>query len=124
EVIHNEKEMGGSFKQNVIDLKKDSAYILLFKKAYPGEKDPLYAFNIGNAISSYVRTLTAFNSTFDKAMRTSSSIFSSSEKNGFNLFTGKAKCATCHFIPLFNGLVPPVFAETESEIIGVPETND
>ena len=45
-----------------------------------------------------------------------------SEKNGFNLFTGKAKCATCHFIPLFNGLVPPEFTETETEVLGVPAT--
>lgn len=43
-----------------------------------------------------------------------------SEKNGFNLFAGKAKCATCHFIPLFNGLVPPEFTETETEVLGVP----
>lgn len=43
-----------------------------------------------------------------------------SEKLGFNLSMGKAKCATCHFPPLFNGLVPPYFEETESEILGVP----
>ena len=43
-----------------------------------------------------------------------------SEKRGFNLFAGKAKCATCHFIPLFNGLVPPDFNETESEVLGIP----
>ena len=45
-------------------------------------------------------------------------------KKGFNLFSGKAKCATCHFIPLFNGLVPPEFVETETEVLGVPETTD
>ena len=45
---------------------------------------------------------------------------SKSEKAGFNLFAGKAKCATCHYVPLFNGLVPPEFTETESEVIGVP----
>jgi cytochrome c peroxidase len=35
---------------------------------------------------------------------------------------GKALCATCHFIPLTNGTVPPFFYETEKEVIGVPET--
>jgi cytochrome c peroxidase len=44
-----------------------------------------------------------------------------SEKNGFNLFAGKAKCATCHFIPLYNGTAPPWFNNSESEVIGVPE---
>ena len=33
---------------------------------------------------------------------------------------GKAKCATCHVAPVFNGLVPPQFMETESENIGTP----
>lgn len=55
-------------------------------------------------------------------MRNNKQTLTNTEKNGFNLFTGKAKCASCHFIPLFNGLVPPVFTETESEVIGVPKT--
>ena len=37
---------------------------------------------------------------------------------------GKAKCATCHFMPLFNGSIPPSYLETESEIIGVPLRSD
>jgi cytochrome c peroxidase len=45
-----------------------------------------------------------------------------SETNGFNLFTGKAKCATCHFIPVYNGTIPPWFNNTESEVIGVPKS--
>jgi cytochrome c peroxidase len=31
--------------------------------------------------------------------------FTASEKNGVNLFMGKALCATCHFMPLTNGTV-------------------
>ncbi len=46
------------------------------------------------------------------------------EKMGFNIFMGKALCATCHFIPLTNGTVPPFFIETEKEVIGVPESLD
>jgi cytochrome c peroxidase len=45
-----------------------------------------------------------------------------SELKGFNLFSGKAKCATCHFIPVYTGTVPPWFNNSESEVIGVPET--
>ena len=47
-------------------------------------------------------------------------------KKGFNLFMGKANCATCHFAPHFSGLVPPFFNENESEVLGVtkkPITN-
>jgi cytochrome c peroxidase len=53
-------------------------------------------------------------------MRGDSTQLNKAEQNGFNLFTGKAKCATCHFMPLLNGLVPPDFNETESEVLGVP----
>jgi cytochrome c peroxidase len=35
---------------------------------------------------------------------------------------GKAKCGTCHFMPLFNGTFPPAFQKMETEVIGVPET--
>ena len=35
---------------------------------------------------------------------------------------GKALCATCHFMPLTSGTVPPFFTDTEKEVIGVPET--
>ena len=38
-----------------------------------------------------------------------------------NLFMGKAKCATCHFAPVFNGTVPPNFAKTEHEVVGTPK---
>jgi cytochrome c peroxidase len=33
---------------------------------------------------------------------------------------GKAKCATCHFIPLFNGITPPKYVASETEVLGVP----
>ncbi|MBS1607855.1 MAG: cytochrome-c peroxidase [Bacteroidetes bacterium] len=124
EVVHNEKEMKGSLKQSVAHLKANSFYSTLFKEAYPEEKNAVIEFNIANAISSYVRSLISLNSRFDKYMRGNVKALTASEKNGFNLFAGKAKCATCHFIPLFNGLVPPVFTETESEILGVPQTKD
>jgi cytochrome c peroxidase len=36
---------------------------------------------------------------------------------------GKAQCATCHFIPLFNGLIPPDYALTEFEVLGTTSTD-
>lgn len=33
---------------------------------------------------------------------------------------GKAQCGTCHFPPTFSGLVPPLYNDNDSEIIGVP----
>ena len=37
---------------------------------------------------------------------------------------GKGQCGTCHFAPLFNGLIPPFYETSELEIIGVPKTDD
>lgn len=35
------------------------------------------------------------------------------ELQDFNLFMGKAKCATCHFMPLLNGTAGPAFSNTK-----------
>jgi len=37
---------------------------------------------------------------------------------------GKAKCGTCHFMPLFNGVASPDFTKAEAEILGVPAAKD
>ncbi len=51
-------------------------------------------------------------------MRGNKSAMTASQRQGFNLFVGKGKCSTCHFLPLFNGTVPPKYAKTEQEILG------
>ena len=77
--------------------------------------------NIRNAIATYVRSLSPFDSKFDRNMQGLEKTLSDEEKLGFNLFMGKAACATCHFPPTFNGTVPPKFGETEFENLGVPK---
>jgi cytochrome c peroxidase len=114
--------MEGSLKEGIKRIRQHPVYYPQFQKAYSGDPDPVTDYNIANAISSYVRSLTHYNSRFDKYMRNEGDL-TASEKKGFNLFAGKARCATCHYIPLFNGLVPPQFSETESEVIGVPANN-
>lgn len=118
-VIHNIDEMDGSLKESIERIREHPVYHDQFKKAYPNDKNAVTEYNIANAISSYLRSLPVFNTRFDKYMRGEAKL-TSEERNGFNLFAGKAKCATCHFLPLFNGLVPPQFTETESEVLGVP----
>jgi cytochrome c peroxidase len=120
DVVHNQEEMKGSLKQSVTDLQNDKAYDSLFRAAYPNDESPISQYNIANAISNFTRSLISLNSRFDQYVRGDTTKMSSREVRGFNLFMGKAKCATCHFIPLFNGLVPPEFTETESEVLGVP----
>jgi cytochrome c peroxidase len=124
EVVHNAKEMGSSMQLVLQHLKQDSGYTALFKNAYAYSDSPLSEDNITNAIASFVRSLISVNSRFDKYMNGNKFALNEEEKKGFNLYMGKAKCATCHFVPLFNGVAPPYFREAESEVLGVPATAD
>ncbi|WP_075591042.1 cytochrome-c peroxidase [Labilibacter marinus] len=120
-VINNETE----FHTNLSNLKASAnlnpTYVIGFDSIY---KDGLTEFNIRNAIADYIRTLSPFNSTFDENMRGEQNDLSAAEINGFNLFMGKAQCATCHFAPLFNGTLPPNFNISELEMIGTPANKD
>lgn len=124
-VITNQIEMHGSLKEVVEKLKSSDEYSDLFQNAFGNNKgSAITDENIRIALASFVRSLTPMNSPFDRYMRGEAMAISSEEKLGFNLFAGKAKCATCHFMPLFNGTVPPHFTETEAEILGVPSKPD
>jgi cytochrome c peroxidase len=118
DVIQNREEMHGSLPEACNILQKDSTYLALFKKAFPLLKK-IEPKHLMNALASYERSLLPFNSRFDRYMRGEKTLLSESEKKGFNLFMGKAKCGICHFMPLFNGTVPPNFTKSESEVIGV-----
>ncbi|AWG23146.1 cytochrome-c peroxidase [Flavobacterium faecale] len=118
-VITNEDEMHGDLDQAAKEIQKTKKYDVAFKKAFPNKN--INAFGIKNALASYIRSLSNYDSKFDRYMRNEIP-FTAEEKQGFNLFAGKAKCASCHFIPLTNGTVPPKFDKSESEVLGVPNT--
>ncbi len=120
-VFINDEEFGTNVHTFSKEILQDSTYTQLFKEAYGGISNR--NIDVIKAISSYVSTLNGFNSKFDRNMRHEEDTFTQSEKDGMNLFMGKALCATCHFIPLTNGTVPPFFQETEREVIGVPNTS-
>lgn len=120
DVIQNKDEMHGSMDDIHTKILLNNEYISLFKKAYPKTAKP-EAWQIQNAIASYVRSLNAFDSRFDEYMRGNKNALNKEEIEGMNLFMGKAKCATCHFTPLFNGTVPPSYSKSEHEVIGTPE---
>lgn len=122
DVLHNPEEMDATIESILAHLKKDSAYQKLFKKAYPKVQKPIDSLHLLNALASYGRSLVKLNSRFDVYMQGDETALSEAERHGFNLYMGKAKCATCHFMPLFNGIRPPKYIESEAEIIGVPKS--
>jgi cytochrome c peroxidase len=118
QVMRNTHEFNFTGNKVAGKLSADTGYLRLFRKAFPG-MDTISAYTVRNALGAYVRSLSPFASRFDQYLRGSASM-NAEEIHGFNLFAGKAKCATCHFIPLFNGNIPPWYVRSESEIIGVP----
>lgn len=122
-VIHNPREMGGDLARSAKLLRADTSYTRLFTAAF-GEVPDSTAMSreLRGALAAYLRSLVRLDSRFDRAMRGDVEAMSTDEKQGFNLFMGKARCGTCHFAPLFNGTVPPGYTDSEVEILGVPKS--
>jgi cytochrome c peroxidase len=122
QVLNNASEMHGSAQKAAEKIIGQKEYAGIYAKAYPAATADNAAQNICNAIACYERTLVALNSKFDKHMQ-GQPLLNKNEINGFNLFMGKAKCGTCHFMPLFSGAKPPRYYYSETEVIGVPDKN-
>lgn len=124
DVVHHKQEMNGSLTQAAERINASKSYQSLFQKAYQdkaGQADP---WKIQHAIASYIRSLSPFSARFDRYMQGDQKQLNTDEKQGFNLFMGKAKCGSCHFAPLFNGTPAPLFNKSEAEVLGVPATTD
>ncbi|QJD96571.1 cytochrome C peroxidase [Mucilaginibacter robiniae] len=122
-VVANKQEMHGSVSKAANLLWQNATYRKLFTNAFPKKnRTSIDSNEVVNALGSYVRSLTLLNSRFDEYMRGNKAAMTQEEVNGFNLFMGKAKCGTCHYMPLFNGTFPPRFTKIETEVIGVPQT--
>jgi cytochrome c peroxidase len=124
-VVANNIELHGDIAAAAEILTESAEYRMLFRTAFSGTEDTLISpKSIFIAIAAFERTLLAQNAPFYNYMRGETTNYSDEAKQGFNLFTGKAACATCHFLPYFGGIVPPLYVKSEVEIIGVPATSD
>lgn len=119
DVVSNEQEMNGDFKEIVKRVQNDATYQRKFKQVLG--KQAITERNIKRLIAAYIRTLGQFDSPFDRYMRGDDAAMSAKAIKGFNMFMGKAKCGTCHFMPLFNGTLPPHWNKIEVEVLGVPQ---
>ncbi|MBB6126457.1 cytochrome-c peroxidase [Mucilaginibacter lappiensis] len=125
DVIGNQDEMHGDMRLSALNFWQDKTYRKLFADAFPVKgRVTIDTTEIKNALASYIRSLTALNSRFDDYMRGDQKILSQREINGFNLFMGKARCSTCHYLPLFNSVLPPRYMQMDAEVIGVPKTKN
>ena len=124
-VLANKKEMQSSFESAIKKLNSSVEYVEWFRRAFSGKEDTVISkTSIENAISEYERTLVSLNSRFDRNVRGEEKSFTAEEKKGLNVFMNKGRCATCHYLPLLNSVVPPYYTRSEFEIIGTTKTAD
>ena len=120
DVITNANEMNSNEKElikKVLSCKEYKEAFKSFLKLTPEEKD-ITLNHIVSAITYYDGSYSRFYSPFDNAMNNKGFV-SDEAKRGFNLFMSRAKCATCHFVPNFNGVKPP-YIGSEFEVLGTP----
>lgn len=119
-VIANPDEMNCSLDEMIGKVMSCKSYASTLKnllKETPQEKQ-VTADHIASAITYYYSKFSRYDSPFDLAMNRKTGASEDVQK-GFNLFMGKAQCATCHFPPQFNGVKPP-YVGSEFEVLGVP----
>ncbi|MAX82038.1 MAG: cytochrome-c peroxidase [Crocinitomicaceae bacterium] len=123
-VIESHLEFNTDFNEITDKLNNNVEYTQAFNNIYNDNK-PITRSRFSNALASYVMSLISYDSPFDQYVRGETTAIDADVIKGFNLFMGKANCGTCHYAPHFSGLVPPLFKDSESEVIGVlaaPET--
>jgi cytochrome c peroxidase len=124
-VFKNAFEMNSSEAEIIAKLRRSDEYSQLFKQAFKSRYDTIITtYAIIKSITEFIKTLDSRNSKFDRYLKGDKTQLSKDEISGYNLFSGKALCGSCHFFPLFNGTVPPMFNDNEFEVIGVPEWPD
>lgn len=119
-VMTNPLEMGRNDKEvlkRVLSCEEYKSAFTRLLKLTPQENE-ITLEHISSAITFYYSKFSNYYAPFDEAMSDNHTL-DPAAKNGFNLFMSKAQCATCHFVPQFNGIKPP-YVSSEFEVLGVP----
>jgi len=120
DVMTNADEMAGEENEILKKVLSCGEYKNTFKKLlkYTPQEPEITFEHIVSAISFYYNKFSQFTAPLDDAMNNKTRL-TSQEVAGFNVYMSKAQCATCHFVPQFNGVKPP-YVGSEFEVLGVP----
>jgi len=119
DVITNSTEMACAEADVLKKIMSCNEYKTAFKKflKFTPHEPEISIDHILSTITFYYSKYSHFYAPFDKAMNHGQAL-TQEATNGFNVFMGKAQCATCHFVPQFNGVKPP-YVSSEFEVLGV-----
>lgn len=122
DVITNKDEMNGNANEilhKILTCKEYKNLLKNISKNTPGYTE-ITIDHITSALVYYYTKFSYYDAPFDNMMNGITTTNKDVQK-GFNLFMGKAACATCHFVPQFNGVKPP-FTGSEFEVLGVQKS--
>lgn len=120
-VIENPIELGSNEKEVLHKILSCPDYKKAFENLlqYTPAETEVTLEHITSAITIYYGKFSKQYAPFDDAINRGNTV-DASVKEGFNLFMSRSQCATCHFVPQFNGVKPP-FIGSEFEVLGVPK---
>jgi cytochrome c peroxidase len=88
-------EMAATPEHVVAVLRSMPQYVELFRKAFPGERNPVTFDNVARAIELFEATLITPNSRFDNFLRGDQNALNRLETNGLSVFINRG-CDSCH----------------------------
>jgi cytochrome c peroxidase len=93
--IQNPIEMGNTHEVMIQTLSKLTGYTEEFKAVFG--TSPITVNQVAQAIAAYERTIVTTDSPFDRYVRGDQSALTNQEKQGLEIFNGKAHCSSCHW---------------------------
>ncbi|WP_424360886.1 cytochrome-c peroxidase [Methylocystis parvus] len=91
----NPAELAATKRREIEQLKAIPAYEGAFRKAFPGDAEPLDYDNIGKSIAVFEATLITPDAPFDRWLTGDDAALSDDQKAGLKLFMDKG-CSGCH----------------------------
>jgi cytochrome c peroxidase len=97
--IQDHNEMDIPMNELIIRLTQDKRYEKFSRDLFRRSIDPTV---ITKSLAAYVRSLTSLNSRFDQFYYSGKTdVLTPDEKAGWNIFSAKLNCITCHALPNF-----------------------
>ena len=94
--IINDKEMDMTLEEAVARLRKDEEYAAEFDSVFG---HAITEQDVSHALASYVRTILAGNSRYDRYLNGEGDVLTELERRGLEIFRGKGNCTDCHLGP-------------------------
>ncbi len=118
----NPIEMGlGGHEDRLVELLQEARYSELVREAFPNDADPHSLLNAVRAIAAFVRTITSFDSPYDRYLAGDRNAINDSAARGMDLFfSEQLECFHCH--GGFNFTDSTTHANTRVERVGYHNT--